>query len=157
MAEPFSIVAGTVGIIDVCYKIAVYLSDVQKAARGVEGELLGLSQEIEELISVNESIKEISNKEQKIFSNHKFADEEHLKDLWQQTSTLQQGCRDTLDLFEQILKEILGKGEAKVTGKIDGIRKQLKKQSKDGQLAQIRLKLSTYQASLQTLLSVVNL
>lgn len=157
MTDPFSITAGAVGIIDVCYKIGVYLYDVQKAAEGVEGEIIALSREIEDLISVNESIKEVSKQEQRIFSSHKFADQQHLKDLWQRASTLQKGCRDVLDMFEQILRDILGKDRAKVTGKIDGIRKQLRKQSKDGQLSQIRLKLSTYQDSLQTLLSVLNL
>jgi hypothetical protein len=62
MADPFSITAGAVGIIDVCCKIGVYLYDAQKAAEDVEGEIVGLSLEIGELISVNEDIKEVSKK-----------------------------------------------------------------------------------------------
>jgi hypothetical protein len=157
MADPFSIVAGTVGIIDVCVKVGVYLSDVQNASGGVEGELTGLAQEIEGLLSVNESIREVSKKEQSLFSNYKFADQQNLRVLWQHAGQLQNGCKNNLDMFERLLADIIGPHGPKTAGRIDGIRKQLRKQSKDGQLSQIRLKLSTDQAGLQTLLSVLNL
>lgn len=157
MADPFSIVAGSIGIIDVCLKVGAYLLNVQRASEGVEGELMGLAQEIEELISVNESIREVSRKERSLFSSYEFADQQNLRGLWQQAGQLQKGCRHDLDILQQLLTDILGSSGPKTTGKIDGIRKQLRKQSKNGQLSQIRLKLSTYQASLQTLLSVLNM
>ena len=155
MVDFFSIVAGSIGIIDVCLKVGAYLLNVQRASEDVEGELMGLAQEIEELI--NESIREVSRKERSLFSSYEFADQQNLRGLWQQAGQLQKGCRHDLDILEQLLTDILGSNGPKTTGKIDGIRKQLRKQSKNGQLSQIRLKLSTYQASLQTLLSVLNM
>lgn len=157
MADPFSIVAGSIGIIDVCFKIGVYLQNAQKASKGVEEELIGLEQEIQELISVNNSITEVSRKEQSLFSSYKFADEQTLSGLWQQACKLQKGCRNDLDMLDRVLTHILGSNESETTGRIYGIRMQLRKQSKDAQLSQIHLKLSTHQASLQTLLSVLNL
>ncbi|KFY40867.1 hypothetical protein V495_05209 [Pseudogymnoascus sp. VKM F-4514 (FW-929)] len=129
MADPFSIVAGAIGIIDVCVKVGVYLRDVQNASGGVEEELTGLAQEIEGLLSVNEAIKEVSRKEESLFSNYKFADQQNLRGLWQHAGQLQYGCKKDLDMFERLLMNIIGPHGPKTSD----------------------------QAGLQTLLSVLNL
>jgi hypothetical protein len=59
--------------------------------------------------------------------------------------------------LEALLKEVIGKIGPKVMGKFDGIKKQLRKQSKDQDYMEVRHRLSNYQAAgLQMLLIAVS-
>jgi hypothetical protein len=60
--------------------------------------------------------------------------------------------------LEEKVKDIMGKSQtAKPTGKIDGIKKTLKRQFTDPDLAKIHDSLSIYQLSLQTSLLALNM
>jgi hypothetical protein len=56
MADPFSILVGTAGLLDVLIRAAAYLADVHEAAGKVEEDIAFLSRDIQALTSVNESI-----------------------------------------------------------------------------------------------------
>ncbi len=56
-----------------------------------------------------------------------------------------------------MLDKIMGKSGVKVTGRRDGIKKHLRKQTKDGELNEIRLKLSVHRESLNLSLTLLNL
>jgi hypothetical protein len=58
--------------------------------------------------------------------------------------------------LEALLKEVIGKNGPKVTGKFGGIKKHLRKQSKDQYYMEVRHRLSNYQAGLQMLLIAVS-
>jgi predicted AAA+ superfamily ATPase len=154
--DPFSILAGTAGLLDVSFRVIGYLKQVEEAAGKVEEEIAALSQEINALITVNDSIEALWR------SNHDPAPVSPLeegadvKDLWGKLASLLQECRDTVQKLEALLKEVVGKNGPKVTGKLDGIKKQLRKQSKDQDYMEVRHRLSNYQAGLQMLLIAVS-
>jgi len=52
MADPFSIITSTVGLLDVCYRVGSYLGDVKNAAKTIEKDLEGLREEIAALHSI---------------------------------------------------------------------------------------------------------
>lgn len=56
-----------------------------------------------------------------------------------------------------VLEAIIGQDGPKVKSKFDGIKKAMRKQSKDSDLPQIRLRLTNNQASLQVVLTAINL
>lgn len=56
-----------------------------------------------------------------------------------------------------LVEEVVGKDGMAVQGKRDGIKKVLRKQSKDGEIQEIRVQISNYQNSLQLTLSALNM
>ena len=156
MADPFSIIAGTAGLLDICWRVASYLKQVQAASDKVEEVIAALSHEIEALISVNESLEGVWAAEEKASPGTSLAGSSRVENLWRNTGTILRDCRATVEKLELLVKEIIGKEGPKVTGKFDGIKNQLRKQSKDEEFHQLRHQLTNYQNSLQLLLTALN-
>ena len=52
MADPFSILAGSAGLLDVLWRVGIYIRTTVESAGRIEEELDGLSREIQSLISI---------------------------------------------------------------------------------------------------------
>ena len=158
MVDPFSITAGTVGLLDVCWRVGAYLNDVKNAAGRIEGDIDALQKEVTSLIDVNESIKKLKALTEEADPSSPINHSPGVEDLWQKVDSNTEGCKDVVLRLEEKVKDIMGKSQtAKPTSKIDGIKKTLKKQSTDPDLAKIHNSLSKYQLSLQMLLTALNL
>jgi hypothetical protein len=89
--DPFSIITGTAGLLDGSFRVVAYPKQVEQAARKVE-EIAALSQEINALITVNDSIEALWR------SNHDAAPVSPLEegadveDLWGKLASLLQEC-----------------------------------------------------------------
>lgn len=152
--DPFTLITGTVGLLDVCSRVVGYLNHVRTSAAKVEGEIIALSSEIETLLTAYRSLQEFLETKHKVQGLRVPA----IQTLWETVAANVQQCKATVDELERLLKEIVGKGgNTKVSGKVDGIRKQLRKESKDPDFPQIRQRLSNFQGSLQLLLTTLNL
>jgi hypothetical protein len=156
MADPLSIVAGAVGIAEVCQRVTNYLKDVKAAAATVEDDINSFIHEVEALATVNQSIKKAfavdiarSNALSPLKSTH-------LETLWQRTGKSIEDCQAIVSRLEDVVKQIFGKTGPKVIGKIDGLSKLSRKREKAAELRQIRDQLSTCQSSLQILLTGIN-
>lgn len=156
MADPFSILAGTAGLLDVSWRVASYLKDLHGAAAKVEDDIAALLHEIEALISVNEAIKDIFSADLQPRPDLDSASSTGLGKLWEGIGRILQDCRATIEKLEIVVKDIIGKEGPRVTGKVDGFRKQMRKQSKNEELAQFRLQLANYHGALQVLLTALN-
>lgn len=152
MADPFSIIVGTVGLIDVCLRFGAYLNNVQAGAAQIEDEIASLSREIEALTSVNETIQ-ASYKE---FQSSSSAD---ASNLWRNIRSNLHDCRIIVEDLEQLVTVILGKETqdkgSRFSRKLDGFKKQLRKQSKEGDFNKLHSRLNTYQNTLQLMLDLV--
>jgi hypothetical protein len=158
--DPFTLITGTVGLLDVCMRVVGYLNNVRVSAGKVEAEIKALSLEINTLLAVYHSLQDFWTTKHKANLGPRASGEEEIRidSLWNGVITNLKECQVTVGQLEELLKEIIGKdGDAKVSGKIDGIRKQLRKQSKDSDFPQIRQRLSNLQGSLQLLLTALNL
>lgn len=158
MAEPFSVVAGTLGLLDVCWRVGTYLNSVKNAAERIEGDIDALQNEVTSLIEVNESIKKLRDRTEEAYPSSPTNHSPVVEDLWQNIDSTSEGCKVVVLRLEEKVKNIMGKREmAKPTGKIDGIKKTLRRDSTDPDLVKIHNSLSKYQLSLQTLLTALNL
>lgn len=158
MAEPFSLVASTIGLLDVCWRVGAYLKDVKDAAGKIEGDIDALQKEVTSLVDVIESIKNLKALTEEADLSSPTNHLPGVEQLWQKVESNTKGCRDVVLRLEEKVKGIMGKSQtAKPTGKFDGLKKTLKKQSTDPDLAKIHTSLSKYQLSLQTLLTALNL
>ncbi|OCL06656.1 tetratricopeptide repeat domain-containing protein [Glonium stellatum] len=156
MTDPFSIIAGTAGLLDISFRLIGYLRQVEESAGKIEEEITALTQEINALITVNDAIDALWRDNHDATPAPPFEGTVNPEDLWRKLASLLQECRDTAQKLEILLKEVIGKNGPKVSGKFDGIKKQLRKQSKDRDYIDVRHRLSSYQAGLQMLLSALN-
>ncbi|KAL8942226.1 MAG: hypothetical protein Q9211_001493 [Gyalolechia sp. 1 TL-2023] len=157
MAEPFSIIASTAGILDISWRIGSYLGKVKSAASKIEQDLAALSFEVNALIGVTESIQTLWNDNKEKPLDKLSPDLKRIGGLWQDINLLLNGCRDVMGRLALLVEEIIGKDGIDVQGKRDGIRKVLRKQSKDMEIHQFRQQITTHQNSLQLALSALNL
>ena len=156
MVDPFSIIVGAAGLIDVCWRVGGYLKDVEKSAGKVETEIAALSHEITSLISVNKSITQFKEIVNEAVPGTSSDTETMINTLWELVGKSTEGCMATVVELKELLEEIIGEKGPKVVNKVDGIMKSIRRQSKDVGLAQFHHRLSGYQASLITLLSALN-
>lgn len=153
MGDPFSIIAGSVGLADVCIRLAGFLKQARDGFQKVDKDLDDLSQEITALRSVSDLIKrsfEIDQagardpNEQQIIESH-----------WQATRATLAGCQIHVEKLNALISEVLGK-EKRKHAKFKNLRKFLKQQSKEGEFIELKQKLRTYLIALQTSLAAVN-
>ena len=172
MADPLSIIAGTVGICDVCWRVFQYLQKVRGASGSIQREIEGLQRELSSLRNVNEALEAIytqdhSTPKYNIQTQRRLAcnDNEEVQSLWLDVNGIRKGCKETVEDVERLLEEeyeplikgIVGKGEAKGTSKWDNLKKQWRRQSISPDLSQFRLRLANYQGRLQVLLTALNM
>jgi flagellar capping protein FliD len=154
--DPFSILVGTAGLLDISIRLISYLKDVEEAAGKVDEEIRSLSKEINSLATVNESIEHLWLRTRESVPGVSFKDAAYVGDTWKKLGGLLQDCRDKAKKLEQYLKEIVGKNGPNVTGKWDGIKKHLRRQAKDGEYQQVRDRLSRHRDVIQILLGTLN-
>jgi len=156
--DPLSIITGTVGLLDVCWRVGSYLNDVKEAAQNIEADLQGLQDEINALHRINSVIEDLQKKttEAGLISHLDQAPE--LKRIWKNIDENTQGCTAVLVKLEQEVRRIMGKNQqAKPTSKVDGIRKAVRRQSTDPQLSRFHNSLSKYHQSSQVCLTALEM
>ncbi|KAL8775872.1 MAG: hypothetical protein Q9194_003555 [Teloschistes cf. exilis] len=157
MADPFSIVAGTAGLLDVCWRVGSYMRRLKASAAKIERDLFSLSLEISALVTVSESIQNLWK-----VSSEKPIDElsphaARIHELWEDVSLALRGCGDTMSRLVLLVEDVIGNDGIAVQGKRDGLKKALRKQSKDDDIREIRLQIASHQNSLQIALSALNI
>lgn len=144
MMDPFSIITGTIGVIDVCWRFGKYLKDLQAGAAKVDDEVASLLREIEALASVTEIIQ-IKYKKLQDPPSYEESESKQIVNLWRNIASNQQDSRLILEDLRELVESIPGKESTKTSSKIarklDGFRKQLKKQSKENEFYKLQSRL----------------
>jgi hypothetical protein len=157
MADPFSIVVGTIGVIEVCVHLGKYLQDVKAGAEEIVEEVEALFHEVGALRSVNESIKTTFEAEITQPPDVTERDLKNVENLWRNTGSILKDCQSTLTKLHDLIVQVEGKDGPKLLAKLDGLRKHLRKRSKEEDFLQIRRKLSNYHSALQVVLTALNM
>ena len=113
---------------------------VEQNRESCKGVLLKLEEKLKYIIGKDQTTKKSLRDEMKRAWGHQSTDAEKDKD-------------ETSNATDPALGKVLHK----TTGKIDGLRKTLRRQSTDPELARIHLSLDKYQHALQALLAALNL
>ena len=157
MADPLSIIASTTGIIDVCVRLANYLRDVNSAAGKIEQDLLALQAEFISLQAVNNAIHDTWLENYKTPDLKTLVDHPLVEKQWQDLKHALSGCSSTVLRLGTLIEEVVGKDGIPVSSKLDGIKKVLRKQSKDKDILEIRHQVMCHRDNLQVLLQALNL
>lgn len=153
MADPFSIIAGTVGLVDVCIKFAGFLKQAKDGFQKVDQDLDELSKEITGLRSASNLIRRCF--EVNHLGKRDPGDQQIIDNHWRATRVTLDGCQGILEKLSTLIIEVLGKGNPKYA-KFKSLRKFLKQQSKDSEFIELRQRLHAHQVALQTSLAVIN-
>lgn len=158
MAEPFSIITATAGLIDVCWRFGAYLRDVSAGAAKIDDEIARLSRDIEALGVVNEIIRS-SYQELPGYLNKEIEASKHVDRLWQNVSSNLESCRLVVEELEALVEGIIGKESrkdvSKIMRKLGGFKKQLRKQSKEDDFEKLHGRLTTYHNTIQLMLDLI--
>lgn len=159
MADPFSILSGTVGIIDVTSRFVQYMRATGAAAVHVNEDLRTLLHEFETLSSVAKSIQDLQPP-----AASEIEPDHPLKNLRYRTGKILIDCRQTLERLEKLVQDVLGEHNSKkplseqhrFVQRLNSFRVQLRKQKQDGEFSKLRGQLNTCQSALQLCLQVIN-
>ena len=162
MADPFSIAAGTVGLLDVCWRLCSYLKDLQAGAKKVDDEVVSLLREIEEFGAVADAIQKHHTESKATTSSEKESvDTKQINTYWRDLGPNIAGSKNILQNLEIQINIIIGKESSKEASslviKFDRLRKQLRKDSKEGEINKLRSQLKTYYSNLQLRLQLITL
>lgn len=130
MADPLSIfggITGAVGLVEVCYKVTNFLIDLPDAVRRINVEITTLSRDLEAVIIVHNSIKDLWTAQRRMLPGVSIANAEQGESLWKNVEKNLIDCKSTVENLELILKEVFGSKFPKVTGKLEGLQMQLRK------------------------------
>lgn len=155
--DPLSVIAGTTGIIDVCVRLTKYLRDVNAAAGKIEQDLIHLRNEFTSLQAVNQAIYDTWIDHHKGLDPNTSADQPLIQKQWQDLDHALSGCNGTMLRLGALIEEVVGKDGLSVSSKLDGIKKVLRKQSKDKEVYEIRQQVMSHRDNLQVLLQALNL
>ena len=152
MAEPISIVAGAVGLADVCVRAIKVLKQARDSYKGEDDELDELHKEIGRLHDINDLVQRVYEAESTLSP-----DPTHQRILvdWQVTQGTLVDCERVVEQINTILASIVKSAKGN-HAKLDHIRVSLKQQSKDGSLRKLRGRLCSYQLQLQNCLAAAN-
>ena len=156
--DPFSIIAETVDLMDICTRFGTYLRDFHAGAVQIEDEIATSSRELNALKSVNETIKACYGDFQGSYSPST-AVPKHATNLWHELNSNLQNCRRLVEELEQLVTAVIGKGKSdsafRLASNFETFRKQLRKQSREGDFDKLYGRLNTFQNTLQLLLDLV--
>ena len=161
MADPFSIVAGTVSLLDCLYRCGSYLKKLHDSAAHIEEDVAALSQEIQALQSLNQSIKETfethGSRTQSAASRNAKSDL-MVENLWRSVGTWLSGCEDIVRQLTVVVEEIVGKDEpSKSFEKVKALQKALRKDKRTEKMKELRSQLTNNKNSLQVTMLALNL
>ncbi|KAL4943875.1 hypothetical protein BDV06DRAFT_220835 [Aspergillus oleicola] len=156
--DPFSVLAGAVGVADVGFRLIKYLAEVKSASSKIQGEVDALETEIKSLLGVNQSVEEFYRARQdETNAGALSVNSGDLAKLWKPLASLLQQTKPIIQALNDLLVKIIGKPGSIIPGKLDGLRKTIRKLNKDGEYMQIRQRLLTNQSSIQMSLSALNI
>lgn len=112
MADPFSILTGTLTVGDVCLKVGKYLRTVAKATGVVDDKIKSLETEINSFLNIYESLRGLfhQNEQQQriVYRQRSESQEDPSHKLWHQSVELVQEGLSLVAKLETLLDEIVG-------------------------------------------------
>ena len=155
--DPLSITAGAIGIADVCLRVVLFLKDIPGAVAAVQQEINVLIAEVESLRVVLGAVEGTFKGDQGSPGRLRLLKATNLEDLSKEFCNSINACSDLATRLEDMTKRIYGKSGFKVTGKVDGLKKELRRRDKDSDLGRLRMELSAEKHNLTLLLDGINL
>ncbi len=155
--DPFSIVVGSVGVIDVCARLVKYLREFEKAIAEIDQDIKDLLHHLDTVALIVKSINDAFGSKVGRVPDKTETDNSQVQQLWENASNVLHDCRCKMESLEVLVKEIKGKARPRGPSKLDGFKKQLRRQAKEEEYRSIRSDLDNFLQLLQTILQIIDL
>jgi hypothetical protein len=150
MADPFSIIAGTIGVVDVAVRLIRFIDKTKKGADNVDGDLQNLVTEIESLKHTSEVIHNAFEEDMKDGNTKQ---DSPAAGTWLAASTALKECNAALTGMDRALVRMMGENGS---SKIDRVRRHFRR-LEDPEFEHLRQRLDKGHHRLQTLLLTLNM
>ena len=154
MADPFSIVASTISIVDVGVRVVQFLVEVKQGSDTIDDELDKLIGEINSLNAVSNLIRENFQKDITGGYDASSKEQEASAALWREAGNALRDCDRTLGELESIVQKIVGDGKSST---VDKLRRYFRKLSKQDDFVQLWQRLNKSHHLLQIMLTAINM
>lgn len=146
MADPFSIIAGTVGVVDVAVKVVKFINKTKKGADTVDGDLQELVAEIESLRNTSAVVRDAFEKDLKDGNTKRDGPTAR---TWSAVSTALIDCNAALTDMDVTLARMKGDDGSST---FDRLKRHRRKLAQDEEFMQLYRKLDKGHHRLQTAL-----
>ena len=153
--DPFSILVGTVGLLDVCSRLLRYLANTPKNSKTFAQELESIAKDIEAVCTATSSVEAIYKVQ--VGKNHQSIGSEStasISCIWENIALVISRCEKLICHLQRFLEEIQAVRGPK---KWDDFLKHLRKQEREREYGALRRELSNYIVTLQMLLSTIQI
>lgn len=151
MADPFSIIAGTVGVVDVAVRVVRFIDKTKKGADSVDGDLQNLVAEIQSLKHTSEVIH---NAFEKDMEEGKTTQDSPAAGTWLAASNALTDCNSALTGMDRALIRMMGESGS---SKFDRVKRHFRRLAQDPEFGHLRQRLDKGHHRLQTLLLTLNM
>ncbi|KAI1361511.1 P-loop containing nucleoside triphosphate hydrolase protein [Xylaria arbuscula] len=161
MADIFSVVSATAGLLDITVRLVKYARELQKGSGTIQGELKSLIDEADILEGVCNAVSYAYNQSvsrlQKEGPRQRKWDQstETIQGLWQQLARIITHCHRIVQKIYDILKDISQPTPQSLSKHVDRLVKAHRKRSKEEDLQQCRREFSLFQSSMHLFLSLI--
>lgn len=146
MADPFSIVAGAVGVVDVAVRLVRYIDKTKKGADSVDGDLQNLLAEIQSLKGTSEVIHHVFEKD---MEEGNTTQDSPTAGTWSAASKALEDCNAALTGMHRALVRMIGDDGS---SRIDRVKRHRRRLAQDEEFGHLRQMLDSGHHRLQTLL-----
>lgn len=158
MADPFSIIASSIGVADILFKLGKYLVELHKDSAHIDQTVRELRDEIAALSNVVTAIKDTFQKETGAgIAPGVAADPEAVGSLWERVDKTLQLCLHGVENLDIVVRKIFGRPGSTGTSKIESLLKAHTKRTREDEIRQVREQIATHQRNLQILLAAIQL
>lgn len=158
--DPFSVIVGTIGLLDVCSRLIKYLKDDKGSVARIDREIEALSNDVAAVKVVTELIDAAVEAKKERIKKNPDASQGHTGKLWQNATTIlasvTASCQDNLTKLSTLIRE-MKEQNLKGSSFFDDFLKTLRKQARHDEYQQLRTDLSNSLTTLQLMLNTIQL
>lgn len=156
MADPFSIVSGTIGILDVCTKLGKLIWDINQGRKTIDQDLVDLEKQVNSLYDVCTTIQQLwttSQSHEKVQPSIDEDSGDSESSLWRMVQNTLIDCNNVASKLELEVSKIRGHQSGSSTSQLESIRQFLRKRSRE---EHVREQLNAFNTALQTFLMAIS-
>lgn len=151
MADPFSILTGTVGLVEAAAKVVKFINDTKKGVDSVDEDLRDLATEIKDLERTSHVIHHAFEKD---MNNGNTMQDDPAAESWSAVSSTLMDCKIVLARMAAALERVMGESGS---SKRDRFKRHFRKLAQDEEMSDLRPRLDKGHQRLQLLLSTLNM
>lgn len=158
--DPFSVIIGTVGLLDVCSRLIIYLKDVKGSIARTDREIEAVTKDVAAIKLVTELIDSAVEAKKERVENSPDASQGNAGKLWQNATNVLEsvmgGCQEALTKMSVLIQEMKNRA-LKGSGILDDFLHVLRKQARQEDYYQLRTDLNNSLTTLQLMLNTIQL